>query len=718
MPLLFPKLYYAAARYENNRGFNIAPNPSFEEGTSLPASWTPINGNYCDNTGGTANAKTSWANDQASLGSKSLAIKDVNWTGPPQAIPGSWMSSEIPIDYPQVDYYVFSRIKMDASSKNLSAVIWFCAFDQNGSRINYGYKENFPNLILNDGNWYYESLQIIPNPKVSKITIGISASCYWYRSPCSGNFWIDDINMIPMTGRLSVHAYEDLDNNQIQSLTEKNLSGWIINLSTGFDCNSQNVWAQGVTDNLGNASPFNSTLAGTYSITLTQKSGWFFTTPKCRNLTLYPEANATVDFGLATTPSFPYLSQKDPAWGSLEYDHAISQGPFFCGKTIAGCGCAVTSSAMLLTYHGATKSPSGEDTTPKTLDDWLKNNSGYTYGALKWNSVAAYSVKANAFFGTQKIKFTGIGGANNHTKLNSELANSRPVILEEPNHFIVASGTSGSTYSIADPAWQNKTLLSAYGNTFSSMRMFEKTNTDLSAIYLSSPSPAEFFVINSNGQRAGKDPATGLVYTEILNSFYFYESVISDDSTEGNSGTQTVTTLVIINPAQAEYKIAVNNPLGNYPSNFSTYDESGDITSKDFNFLSDTQQEFELNYSPKDGEVPDITKIVDIDIKPESDPNVLNLKSNGVVPVAVLTTNDFDASEINTESVEFGPNKASPAHKLHIEDADSDIDQDAIMHFPLQDVGLGGNDAEICLKAETLSGLKVKGCDQILISPG
>ena len=47
------------------------------------------------------------------------------------------------------------------------------------------------------------------------------------------------------------------------------------------------------------------------------------------------------------------------------------------------------------------------------------------------------------------------------------------------------------------------------------------------------------------------------------------------------------------------------------------------------------------------------TVTVSIDIKPCSCPNSINLKSNGAVPVAVLTTVDFDATTVDPETVEF-----------------------------------------------------------------
>jgi hypothetical protein len=42
---------------------------------------------------------------------------------------------------------------------------------------------------------------------------------------------------------------------------------------------------------------------------------------------------------------------------------------------------------------------------------------------------------------------------------------------------------------------------------------------------------------------------------------------------------------------------------------------------------------------------------ITIDIKPGSYPNSINLGSNGVIPVAILSTTDFDATTLNTENI-------------------------------------------------------------------
>ena len=74
---------------------------------------------------------------------------------------------------------------------------------------------------------------------------------------------------------------------------------------------------------------------------------------------------------------------------------------------------------------------------------------------------------------------------------------------------------------------------------------------------------------------------------------------------------------------------------------------------------------------------------VDIDIKPGSYPNSINPKSKGKVPVAVLTTDDFNASTIDPDTVIFLD--ATPV-QWATEDVDNDSDIDMIFHFKTQEL--------------------------------
>lgn len=109
-------------------------------------------------------------------------------------------------------------------------------------------------------------------------------------------------------------------------------------------------------------------------------------------------------------------------------------------------------------------------------------------------------------------------------------------------------------------------------------------------------------------------------------------------------------------------------------------------------------------------------RIVDLDIKPGSDRNPINLKSKGVIPVAILTTDDFDATTVDPLSVVFGPSGALEAHgKGHIEDVDKDSDLDLMLHFKTQETGIGCDDANAELTGVTADGEEIYGYDTIEI---
>ena len=84
----------------------------------------------------------------------------------------------------------------------------------------------------------------------------------------------------------------------------------------------------------------------------------------------------------------------------------------------------------------------------------------------------------------------------------------------------------------------------------------------------------------------------------------------------------------------------------------------------------------------------------EIDIKPGSDPNSINPKGKGVIPVAILTTDfGFDAATVDPGLVTFGPTgtEASPV-QWAMEDVDGDGDIDMILHFKSQDCGFSASD--------------------------
>ena len=103
-----------------------------------------------------------------------------------------------------------------------------------------------------------------------------------------------------------------------------------------------------------------------------------------------------------------------------------------------------------------------------------------------------------------------------------------------------------------------------------------------------------------------------------------------------------------------------------------------------------------------------------IDIKPGSEPNSINLDSKGVVPVAVLTTDSFDASTVDPDTVLFAG--AAPLHWA-LEDVDSDGDEDLLFHFKTQELDLDEYSTEATLTGQTFDGQVIQGTDAVNIVP-
>lgn len=110
---------------------------------------------------------------------------------------------------------------------------------------------------------------------------------------------------------------------------------------------------------------------------------------------------------------------------------------------------------------------------------------------------------------------------------------------------------------------------------------------------------------------------------------------------------------------------------------------------------------------------------VTVDIKPGSYPNSINHKSKGVVPVAVLTIEDFDASSVDPETIKFLD--ASPV-RWTIEDVNNDENKDILFHFKTQELNFDLLE-EIegkyygTLIGSTYKGDFIKGKDTVKIVP-
>jgi Concanavalin A-like lectin/glucanases superfamily len=115
---------------------------------------------------------------------------------------------------------------------------------------------------------------------------------------------------------------------------------------------------------------------------------------------------------------------------------------------------------------------------------------------------------------------------------------------------------------------------------------------------------------------------------------------------------------------------------------------------------------------------------VAIDIKPGSDVNPINLGSRGVIPVAILSTADFDATQVDVRTVTLGDwtlgGRVAPVH-FAVEDVDGDGRLDLILHFRTQELvaagALDANSTELILSGTLLDGSEFFGTDVVRIVP-
>jgi hypothetical protein len=99
------------------------------------------------------------------------------------------------------------------------------------------------------------------------------------------------------------------------------------------------------------------------------------------------------------------------------------------------------------------------------------------------------------------------------------------------------------------------------------------------------------------------------------------------------------------------------------------------------------------------GDDPELTTIT-IDIKPGDKQNVINPRSKGVIPVAILSTETLNATEINPLLVCLGPNEIASL-RGNIKDVDGDGRPDMLLFFRTDETGIACGDSSATLKVKT-----------------
>lgn len=134
-------------------------------------------------------------------------------------------------------------------------------------------------------------------------------------------------------------------------------------------------------------------------------------------------------------------------------------------ESLERVGCTVCSLAMALDHYGV-------KVTPRELNDYLKNNDGYTaHGWLKWDSVSKIS--------DGKVILDYIGEPS-FQRIDAALKNNQPVVAKVfingvIPHWVLIVGKEETEYLIRDPLGngENVRRLSYYGSHVYAIRILK-----------------------------------------------------------------------------------------------------------------------------------------------------------------------------------------------------------------------------------------------------
>lgn len=155
-------------------------------------------------------------------------------------------------------------------------------------------------------------------------------------------------------------------------------------------------------------------------------------------------------------------------------------------------------------------------------------------------------------------------------------------------------------------------------------------------------------------------------------------------------------------------KLTFNAPAGPTPNEFT-------LMVLDFIGAGPSPQ-FEIHVA---GVSPCLIPVV-IDIHPGSDPNSINLCSNGAVPVAILGSPDYNVDDIDPDTLSFAGagvkvvGRKDPRTLCSFEDVNADGLDDLVCHFITTDLGaLDGASMTATVAGNLFDGTPIQGADNV-----
>jgi hypothetical protein len=105
---------------------------------------------------------------------------------------------------------------------------------------------------------------------------------------------------------------------------------------------------------------------------------------------------------------------------------------------------------------------------------------------------------------------------------------------------------------------------------------------------------------------------------------------------------------------------------------------------------------------------------VSIDIKPGDQPTTIEPGRQGMIPVAILTTDQFDAKTVDPATIRIGPTGTEASvFRSNLDDVDRDKDIDMLLLFRVPEMQVKCGDTSISLKGKTTDGRQIEGSESV-----
>ncbi len=115
-------------------------------------------------------------------------------------------------------------------------------------------------------------------------------------------------------------------------------------------------------------------------------------------------------------------------------------------------------------------------------------------------------------------------------------------------------------------------------------------------------------------------------------------------------------------------------------------------------------------------QAPQVMKVA-IDVKPGDSPTTLERGRGGLVPIAILSTAQFDALTVDVETIRVGPTgEETQPTRTSSGDVNEDRRPDLVALVRVQDMEISCATTMIKLTAKTQAGVSIEGSEAVVIT--